>query len=341
MEYYYNYGSAVRVINGPVKTEKFTAESFLDFLRPSNDRWWHKLSSEEIMPRWIFRGQSNANWGLIPAALRPINSKAENWRERARARLYQRLAALGPTEPAANRYSDNFNLELYNEYIRYSAMIDEAVYRFTNLARTLSFMGRVNVHSPIETGNLILGPEGDQFSSIGTDGYDAIGLAQHHGIQTHFLDWSDYALFAVHFACLEGVVESQFDIAVWALNENVFQNLRAPKNFSDYTSLTVSDVLKVFRSTPQTNQYLAAQKGAFTYYSKSSQVTEFYNNNSRWPGINELLENREVDHPVLLKIVLQKKHVKRLRELIDREQITKAHLMPTLDNVAETVIARF
>ncbi len=330
--------SAIKIVEGLSKNRKFTAETFLNFLRPSNDIWW-KGQPTQSRCRWIFRGQSNSDWNLIPAGLRAIDSGSDNWKERARARLYAKIRnlSLGFSSPVGGQINSDSNAD--REASNFGGVIDESISQFCDLAKQLSFVADSETSSPISQGIIIQSPDGNSFTYC--EDYNLIGLAQHHGIQTHLLDWSDNSIFATHFACMEGRVDDQKNIAVWALDEFAFVNNSVPLFRSDLTSISVSKELSIHRSSPINNQYLAAQKGVFSYYGKSKSIRKFYKLNQRWPGIDELLDKAIVDRPVLMKVILQSKHVPKLRELIDREQITKAHLMPTLDNVVETVTSRW
>jgi hypothetical protein len=129
-------------------------------------------------------------------------------------------------------------------------------------------------------------------------------------------------------------------IIVWALNTGGLEALRAVQNGegSEPYRPFAGSVLTVPRHK---NAFLAAQRGLFTHI---KVPREFYFS-GEWPALEDILAKYEglvLDSPaaVLRGHVLHRDQFFRLQELLDREGINKAGLMPTLDNVAKVVVDR-
>ncbi len=79
--------------------------------------------------------------------------------------------------------------------------------------------------------------------------------------------------------------------------------------------------------------------GVFTWV-----AGEYDKEHKKWLGADEIIRRfeRPDDCPVFLKkIILKGEQMPELRTFIYREGISKANLMPTLDNIAHTVKSRW
>ena len=60
--------------NGPDdKSELFTADSFLNFIRRSNPKW-HENEPPKETQEWVYRGHWNSDWTLIPSVARDLDT---------------------------------------------------------------------------------------------------------------------------------------------------------------------------------------------------------------------------------------------------------------------------
>lgn len=322
------------------KTEAFDAESFLGFLRRSHPIWQPEDPSLDYQP-WVFRGHRDANWDLVPSAARPKGNPLGPVIEKYREVLDQ-----------AWRNSPEHKRNMFAHLLAQARAVSEFV-------RLGSEMGSIDL--PDSTRLLLsydLGPHndtnpflGDYNSQLSRPDSFVQALAQHHEIPTFLLDWSENPWYAAHFASLRPKPKSwnenppnPSDICVWALKVD---EVLKRANFCDFGTKHIG-TLNVFRADRSRNQYLATQAGLFTFLSND---WGHWSRTGNYLKLDEFLEKiiqtqqgfsdqEKMDWPsaegILRKVVLSHEHIPELRRLLLLERITPAHLMPTLDNLAET-----
>ena len=224
------------------KTENFsTAKELLEALRRSNERW-------ELGPRrWIFRGQADDSWELLPSALRKNQTKLTHH----------------PKRPAGP-YSCS-QLQIGQEIEMVFDFIFEANYRGLpipgNAAEVIRLLNQDRLGVDRDD-------NWDRFPREET--IEAFALAQHHGIPTRLLDWTRNSFTAAYFAASE---------AAKALNkENAAERMGIWCFCTDilwYLPQTKKNERIVLVDPPRAaNPNLLAQNGVFTFHQHAIALKE-------------------------------------------------------------------
>lgn len=313
--------------------EKFTAETFLLALRKSSELWHG--GHPKLDPHWFFRGQRDASWGLTPSAWRP------NAFSNARLGFHPVLKAQGNMaffdqidgeirqvssvgDEKFHKLSESITKEIkaVGSFQRLAAKCGYSIPKFPITIGSGKEVNNANngmnvIEWRLDSGNL-------NWEAL----WELVGIAQHNGIPTRFLDATLHPWKACHFAISGWEDHERADVAVWAI-----------KNTPGHVYFE--------RPTSYRNDRLMAQEGLLFQWRNAEK---WFLEHGSWPTMptidydsmdQELQELETPAKPHLIKFVLAAEHVPDLAELLYREHITEAHLMASYESVANTLKQRW
>jgi hypothetical protein len=372
------------------QSARFDAHSFVEFLRRSHPRWQDEDRKSVHSQHWVYRGHEDEAYPLLPSAARQ-----------------QKFNKLGPTiEFVKKRLDDLEAFVETSEFPKASAIIEEQrsqlayvlaygfmMKNFAQLGSDLGFFsGTFDGLEPRFFSDDLLSDDYIREAVLSTNeqcgGYalKALGfykswlniyprfnseltsLAQHHGMPTFLLDWTQNPWVAAFFAATpaSGFAQEK-SISVWALN-----TLATERVDLDADGIALYDNNSLARITAYKpsrfgNTFLASQSGLFTSISSfakdwskgyphlESVIKEFSKHDSNsatlWDDDDSEMKQKDIENKrqlttrfpsgkvLLRKVVLEAVHLPELRRLLRVEGITRAQLMPTLDGLAQSSLS--
>jgi len=290
-----NKAKAFRII------ECETGEEFIESIRPDNKKLW----VSNLNNRWGFRGQPDCNYRLIPKAFRS-NIKLPT------GPFY----ITPPEEPSKQGAAETNTIRKFVEYaLKNGLEIPDETYDFI-------FPNYQHPKIPYEDW-----PQPEYLNIL--------ALAQHHGIPTRLLDFTNNPLIAAFFAFDQVPNDRIFDkesrVSVWGIDFNAVFRM-----WSQYDS---GSRIKKIVTPAAGNTFLHRQEGFFLL---DDEANSYYNPEIGYPSFDSIIldkaDEKGIDEPVIIRVDVAYTEKVKVIDTLKQYNIIKPGLMPTYSDIADYIM---
>ena len=303
-----------------------SVQEFLSYLLP-NAEHWNSASRGEL----AYRGQASSCWALVPRAFRKTQRVG-----------YEPYAPTG----AANRVVPQVKAE-FRAVHRFVKEADRAGLRITEAGNRVLLQ---------EDPDKIFGDVNWMYNWPQDDILETLALAQHHGVPTRLLDFTEAPWTAAYFAASSfwdnqkvqvdqvGNDAEEEHLAVWVID---LRFIRAINETVNRYPERIGEV----RVPRANNPYLHAQRGFFLIDRGANDVisrgelvpldeviwerARFWHNGNLLAGNG--IEQTWFDEIPVRKVRIHNTHTGDLLRGLENRGITKGMLMPSLDRIVESL----